>query len=93
VSSGGGVINIQTNMLIIQNSILLANGISGIQGGGGGSGGSISIDFMNSNTFGSIVISVNGGDGKSSGGGGRIRYYNHNWTTISENIDTQNVLI
>ena len=93
ISSGGGVMNIQVNNLNILNSNLSANGVGGIQGGGGGSGGSISIDFLNLNTSGNVSILVNGGNGKSSGGGGRLRYFYHNWTYIGGNSLNLNVVI
>jgi hypothetical protein len=80
VSAGGGIINIQVDQLNLQNSNFLANGVGGIQGGGGGSGGSIAIDFTTLNMMGMVNITANGGTGKSSGGGGRVRFYYHNWT-------------
>jgi len=68
--------------LILDNSVFLANGIGGIQGGGGGSGGSISIDYCSPTISGLVNISANGGSAKSSGGGGRVRFFYHNWTSI-----------
>ena len=68
--------------LILENSVFLANGIGGIQGGGGGSGGSISIDYCIPTITASVNISANGGNAKSSGGGGRVRFFYHNWTSI-----------
>lgn len=78
-SSGGGVINIQSSNLTLLNSTVTSDGKNGFQGGGGGAGGSISIDYNYINT--NSVISANGGNGdkSSSGAGGRIRLWNHQW--------------
>lgn len=80
-SAGGGIINIQAMTLIVNFSLILSEGKTGIQGGGGGAGGSISIDcnFTNGTL---TTISANGGRGdkmSSSGAGGRIRIWNHFW--------------
>lgn len=62
------------------NTTIEANGKPGTQGGGGGSGGSIALDYMS--VKGNISsINVNGGSGKSSGGGGRLWLWDHNWHT------------
>lgn len=82
VSSGGGVINIQTETLNIYGSQILANGVEGIQGGAGGAGGSISVDYNQLFSNGS-KMSANGGSGRSSGSGGRIRIWDQNWKTYS----------
>lgn len=91
------MINIQVNSLYLENSSLLANGTNGIQGGGGGSGGSISLDFAAvqiATTPGtSVMITANGGSGKSSGGGGRIRYFYHNWNAISGNLGSSSLQV
>lgn len=72
----------QAQTMSIMNSSLQSNGVGGIQGGGGGAGGSISMDFyvMTSNYS---TASANGGAGKSSGSGGRIRFWDQNWKTYS----------
>ncbi len=57
----------------------MADGVGGYQGGGGGAGGSISIDYTQLSTLNGSLISANGGIGKSSGSGGRIRIWNQNW--------------
>lgn len=66
---------------MLDNSSLISNGIGGIQGGGGGSGGSVSVDFCSLTTLSSPLISANGGNAKSSGAGGRVRFFNHNWAS------------
>eukprot|EP00919_Chromeraceae_sp_WS-2016_P034525 GHVR01081691.1.p1 GENE.GHVR01081691.1~~GHVR01081691.1.p1 ORF type:complete len:114 (-),score=21.14 GHVR01081691.1:928-1269(-) len=76
-SSGGGVINIQVDEFYATNSIINSDGKEGTQGGGGGAGGSVSIDYLT--IMSSMSISANGGNGTSSGAGGRIRLWNHNW--------------
>jgi hypothetical protein len=48
----------------------------------------VSIEY--SNIFGSGFITANGGNGKSSGGGGRIRIWNHNWKTTNSNTSSLN---
>ena len=82
MSSGGGVINIQTETLSINGSQILANGVEGIQGGAGGAGGSISVDYNQLISSGS-KMSANGGSGRSSGSGGRIRIWDQNWKAYS----------
>lgn len=61
---------------------MLSNGVGGIQGGAGGAGGSVSLDFyvLTSNDS---TTSANGGAGKSSGSGGRIRVWDQNWKTYT----------
>jgi len=61
----------------------VADGIRGIQGGGGGAGGAVSIDYNYLLAYISNNISASGGDGKSSGGGGRIRFWNQNWVNTT----------
>ena len=61
----------------------MAEGRNGIQGGGGGAGGSISLDYNQIYST-DVLISANGGNGdkvSSSGSGGRIRLWNHQWRT------------
>lgn len=71
LSSGGGLIVIQTYMLSIDStSEINADGLGGLYGGGGGSGGSINV--QTAYVSGKGEISAMGGVGKSSGGGGRI---------------------
>ena len=79
-SSGGGIINIQTPNLTLNNSNINSQGKNGIQGGGGGAGGAISIEYFSLQVLQSN-ISVKSGNGEksSSGAGGRIRLFNHNW--------------
>lgn len=57
--------------------------MGGIQGGGGGAGGSISIDYTNFAAANNSKITAIGGVGKSSGSGGRIRFWDQNWPTVS----------
>jgi hypothetical protein len=90
-SSGGGIINIQVENLTMDSVSINSDGRNGSQGGGGGSGGSISIDYSWL-SFGknNSTITANGGGGdklSSSGSGGRIRFWNHNWN-ISTGNDT-----
>ena len=56
-----------------------SDGKNGVQGGGGGAGGSISLDYESIQS--DSLISASGGSGEksSSGAGGRIRLWNHNW--------------
>ena len=80
-SSGGGIINLQAISIDIYNSSISSDGKNGIQGGGGGAGGSISLDYNVTHTN-LTNITCNGGNGdktSSSGSGGRIRLWNHNW--------------
>jgi len=74
---------------------ITANGAAGIQGGGGGAGGSISIDFGQLQFIGTTpnFILANGGNGRSSGGGGRMRIWNHYWLTPSGLTPGYNVSI
>ena len=78
-SSGGGVINIQAVQMKFINSTIEANGKNGIQGGGGGAGGSISLDYTLLLASASLTANGGNGDRSSSGAGGRIRLWNHNW--------------
>lgn len=81
-SSGGGLVVIQTYFLTIdKNSSIISDGESGPYGAGGGSGGSINIQtaFVN----GSGTLSANGGNGNSSGGGGRISLQFMMWSQRS----------
>jgi hypothetical protein len=68
----------------MNETIIKSDGVSGIQAGGGGSGGGVSIDF--SYLKGNANISAIGGNGKSSGGGGRIRFWNHRWKNQSVSV-------
>ena len=68
------------------NSSIQSNGVGGIQGGGGGAGGSISIDYTNIVSVNHSKIIANGGVGKSSGSGGRIRFWDQNWSTVPASI-------
>lgn len=71
ISSGGGIIFVQTqNLTVLSESMLLADGSPGILSSGGGSGGSINIELAV--LTGNLSLSARGGQGKSSGGGGRI---------------------
>lgn len=94
-SSGGGIINIQTQSLTLSNSIISATGKNGTQGGGGGAGGAIYIDYQNLNTSGLNLISADGGNGSksSSGGGGRIRIYNHDWKKQNSTNSNKSLVI
>jgi hypothetical protein len=92
VSSGGGVINIQGQVITINSASLLANGVGGIQGGGGGAGGSISIDYTQLSASGNSIMTANGGNGKSSGSGGRIRIWDQNWKS-NQASSNQNISI
>lgn len=85
-SSGGGIINIQCGIISLIGSKLEANGYAGIQSGGGGSGGAIALDYMAISGNGSI--SCNGGNARSSGGGGRLRLWCHGWkqSPINQNL-------
>ena len=87
VSSGGGVINIQVHQLTVVDSCFLANGVAGVQGGGGGSGGSVSIDFSFADLTDKVRISANGGNARSSGGGGRVRFFYHNWANWDQSFN------
>ncbi len=67
----------------LQQNFITSDGKNGIQGGGGGAGGTISLDYNTLSATGYLTtISANGGNGdkmSSSGSGGRIRLWNHNW--------------
>jgi hypothetical protein len=92
VSSGGGVINIQGESITFNSTGILANGVGGIQGGGGGAGGSISVDYTQLSTAENSIMRANGGNGKSSGSGGRIRIWDQNWK-IYQTPNNQNISI
>ncbi len=65
-----------------------ANGSPGVQGGGGGSGGAVSIDFFSLFLFNSNSISAKGGFSRSSGGGGRVRMFDHNWLQQTNSLNS-----
>ncbi|MCP4216952.1 MAG: hypothetical protein GY765_20045, partial [bacterium] len=83
--NGGGVIDLNSNQLIVDGA-LESNGGEGQSRAGGGSGGSILLEV--SQLLGSGVIKAQGGDSGSNGGGGggRIAIYYDTDNFISDGI-------
>ena len=73
------MVSIQTESLSLWTSNITSDGFGGVQGGGGGSGGSIAVDYFHMTLTGSNFMEANGGEARSSGGGGRVRVWNHRW--------------